>query len=170
MGRKWTYQAATFVILLAAWLVLSGLFDLFHLALGILSSALVTWFSSDLWFSNRTAAPSARWRELSRLPGYLAWLLYEIFLANVHVLRLALHPAGMRDVEPRVIKFKTTLKTNFARWVLANSITLTPGTVTIQIKDDEFFVHAISRQAAMSLDGKMEARVKHIFEPGEETK
>ena len=153
------YSIATFFILLTAWVILSGQFDLFHLSLGLISCLFVTWFSSDLLFHDRTRGPASRLRELVRFPVYAGWLFYEIMVANVHVLYLALHPKGMDFVDPQVVRFRTQLKSDFAKYILANSITLTPGTVTVKIDGDEFYVHAISRKTAMSLEGEMEDRI-----------
>jgi multicomponent Na+:H+ antiporter subunit E len=159
------YRILTFCLLFLLWLVLSGLFDPFHLTLGAISCALVTWMSSDLLFEDRSVSLSARVRQLIRLPGYALWLLYEIFLANLYVFRLSLRPSGLGDVRPKVVRFKTHLKTDFAKWVFANSITLTPGTVTIRIVDDEFYVHAISEHTAKGLEGEMEKRIAAVWEP-----
>ena len=69
-------------------------------------------------------------------------------------------------MSPRVVTFKTQLKTDFAKFVLANSITLTPGTITIQIKGNQFVVHAISEAVEKDLlSGDMERRVIAVFEP-----
>ncbi len=168
MDRNFAYRVAVFCLLMPVWLVFSGQFDAFHVSMGALSCFVVTWMSSDLAFRNREATARSRWREATRFPGYLAWLLYEIVLANLHVLRLAFQPGGMEDVKPQVVRFKTGLKTEFARWVLANSITLTPGTVTVKVEGDEFWVHAISVHAATGLQGGMEERIKQVFEPEEE--
>ena len=62
-----------------------------------------------------------------------------------------------------MVSFKTTLTSDFAKFVLANSITLTPGTVTVRIKNDEFLVHALTDFTANGVPGDMERRVKHIF-------
>ncbi|MBW2265550.1 MAG: Na+/H+ antiporter subunit E, partial [Deltaproteobacteria bacterium] len=64
----------------------------------------------------------------------------------------------------RVIKFKTKLETDISMLTLANSITLTPGTITMDIKDGVFYVHAVSQKVADDLNaGEMEDRVAHIF-------
>ena len=167
MDRNVFYQLAIFCILLATWLVFSGQFDRFHVTLGVLSCFLVTWMSSDMFFPKRDIPFGIRWREAPRLPGYLSWLLYEILVANVHVLRLSLHLRGPNEVKPQIVRFETKLKSEFARWVLANSITLTPGTVTVKVDGDDFYVHAISVHAAKGLEGEMEDRIKRIFEPEE---
>ena len=159
------YRILTFCLLFVLWLVFSGLFDPFHLTLGVISCALVTWMSADLLFQDTSVKLSARFRQFARLPGYSLWLLYEIFLANLYVFRLSLRPQGLGDVRPQVVHFKTRLKTDFAKWVFANSITLTPGTVTIKIDDDEFLVHAISEHTAKGLEGEMEKRIAAVWEP-----
>jgi multicomponent Na+:H+ antiporter subunit E len=159
------YRILTFCLLFLLWLVLSGLFDPFHITLGLISCAIVTGLSSEFLFENRGMGAGERLRQFLRVPGYVAWLLYEIFVANLYVLKLALRPRGLGDSRPQVVRFKTHLKTDFAKWVFANSITLTPGTVTIRIDDDEFYVHAISEHTAMGLGGQMEKRIAAVWEP-----
>ncbi len=158
------YSILVFILLFIVWIVFSGKFDWFHLTLGIFSASFVTYFSSDLYFTDRTIGLLERLGQLYRFCRYLFWLLYQILLANLHVLRLALWRKGLKDVVPTIIRIKTRLQSNYARYVLANSITLTPGTVTLRIEEDILFVHAISRKAAASLDGEMERRIADIFE------
>ena len=159
------YRILTFCLLFLLWLILSGLFDPFHFSLGAISCALVTWMSSDFLFQDRSLGFATRFRQFIMAPGYFLWLIYEIFLANLYVFRLALRPSGLGDARPQVVRFKTQLKTDFAKWVFANSITLTPGTVTIRIDDDEFYVHAISEHTAKGLEGAMERRIAAVWEP-----
>jgi multicomponent Na+:H+ antiporter subunit E len=126
------------------WVLLSGKFDAFHLALGIISSAIVAYFSADLLFESPNI-------ELKGLPGswirfvrYIPWLLYQIFLANLHVLYLTFHPRMTDLIDPRIIKFKSKLQSDLSRVTFANSITLTPGTITVYVTmDGDFSVHAI---------------------------
>ena len=159
------YRLLIFLILFSTWVVFSGFFDLFHLSLGVVCSAFVTLISGDLFFSKRDTSQRDRVREILRLPGYLAWLLWQIFLANLHVLKLALLPGGPEEIRPRIVRFETALTSPFARFVFAQSITLTPGTVTVDIDGDHFVVHAISRASAEGLAGRMERRVAYVFEP-----
>ncbi|MCB1095245.1 MAG: Na+/H+ antiporter subunit E [Verrucomicrobiae bacterium] len=159
------YQVLVFFLLLLTWVIFSGLFDPFHLSLGVLSCLLVTWMSSGMLFADRAASVWSRGRQAFLLIGYASWLLWQIVLANVHILKLALSPSGLEEVRPRVVRFRTGLRSEFGKFVLAQSITLTPGTVTIKIIGDEFVIHAISRLAADGLDGAMEARIAAIFEP-----
>ncbi len=151
----------TFLIMFGFWIMLSGKFDLFHLTLGVLSSALVSFLSADLLMfkegKNRLVTGV-------RFLMYLPWLLYQIVLSTLHVTFLALHPRMKDQIDPTIVTFKTKLKTNIAKVALANSITLTPGTITVRIEDQVFYVHAISRKAAAGLPGEMEDRLARVFE------
>lgn len=157
---------ATFTILFAFWIFLSGFFDLFHLSLGLICSTLVAYISHDLFFTH-TNLPTLRKRH--RAGGnfllYLPWLLYQIFLANIHVVYLVWHPE--MPIDPKIIRFKTRWKGDLILTTMANSITLTPGTITLDIQKGEFFVHALSKKVADDLlAGRMQDRVGKIY--GEE--
>jgi multicomponent Na+:H+ antiporter subunit E len=155
-------RLVTFLSLFTFWLVLSGRFDAFHLTFGVLCSGLVTWWSGDLMVENQWGGVR-RLLELGLgLTGYLTWLLWQIVLSNVHLMKLSL--GDMREVSPRIVKFRTHLKTDFGKFMLANSITITPGTITLKIIGDVFYVHAISEAAAAGLGGSMERRIAAVFE------
>ncbi len=160
-GGRHGYQAFIFCLLLVVWVVFSGLFDLFHLSLGVVSSALVTWISSDLLFRDRAVPLHRRIRQGLRLSGYLFWLMGQVVLANNNLLRLSL--AGKRAIHPRIVRYRTELQSDFEKYLLANSITLTPGTVTMKIIGQTFYIHAIGDHAARSLDGEMDRRIARIF-------
>jgi multicomponent Na+:H+ antiporter subunit E len=153
----------TFLLLFAFWLVLSGFFDAFHLTLGVVCCGLVTWWSGDLMFENRRGGVRRVPRQVVGLAGYLSWLMWQIILSNLHLMRLSL--GDLREVSPRIVKFRTGLKTDFGKFLLANSITITPGTITLKIIGDVFYVHAVSEAAAAGLDGGMERRIAAVFEP-----
>jgi multicomponent Na+:H+ antiporter subunit E len=159
------YRISIFVLLLGAWVVLSGKFDAFHLGLGVFSALVVTLLSQDLLFKDRKKDLSVRLSETFGFIGYVFWLLWQIVLANAHVFKLAMTQEGQKEMSPRVVKLKTKLKSDFAKFVFANSITLTPGTITIQIKKNQFLVHAISEAVEKDLlSGEMEERVAAVFE------
>ena len=159
------HKALIFLLLLTSWLIFSGFFDVFHVGLGVISCGFVTLTFGDLLFKERNTSAQDRMREILRLPPYLAWLVGQIILANLHVLKLALTPAGPTEIRPRIVRFKCNLRSPFARYVFAQSITLTPGTVTVDIDGDDFVVHAISRASAEGLAGAMERRIAHVYEP-----
>jgi multicomponent Na+:H+ antiporter subunit E len=151
----------TFLIMFGFWILLSGKFDLFHLTLGVISSALVSFLSADLFMYDEG---KNRLSTGFRFLLYLPWLLYQILLSTLHVTFLALHPKMKDQIDPTIVTFKTKLTTDIAKVALANSITLTPGTITIRIEDQIFYVHAISRKAAAGLPGEMEERLAKVFE------
>ena len=148
---------------MGTWVIFSGVLDAFHLGLGVICCALVTWLSADFLFQDKSRGLAVRAAEAGRFVGYAAWLLWQVVLANIHVLKLVFSQDA-RAVQPRLIRFKTSLKSEFARYVFANSITLTPGTVTLDVVGDEFVVHAIDQAVADELPGEMEKRVAAVFD------
>jgi len=78
--------------------------------------------------------------------GYFFVLIKEIVIANLGTIRLI--GSQKYDVEPVLVTFKTELKTDLARTILANSITLTPGTITVELTEDEFRVHCLDKEMA----------------------
>jgi len=155
------YRFLVFILLMITWVVLSGLMDWFHLSLGVISCAIITLISSDLVFENRRGAVWQRIRQGTRLAKYLWWLLMQVVISNIHLLRLAI--AGKRALKPQILRYESGLESDFEKFMLANSITLTPGTVTIKIIGQTFYIHAISDIAAKGLDGEMEKRIAKIF-------
>ena len=152
--------AVTFIILFLFWLLMSGRFDYFHLSLGVISSAIVAHISHDLLFQDIRS--KNRHLEVIRFIKYLPWLFYQIVLANIYRAYLTLHPRMFEHIDPRIIRFKTKLKKDLSLVTFGNSITLTPGTITVLIKEGHYYVHAIDRFAAQGLPGDMERRVGHV--------
>ncbi|MCP3952343.1 MAG: Na+/H+ antiporter subunit E [Desulfobacterales bacterium] len=152
----------SFIVMFSTWLIFSGKFDGFHVAMGVISSGIVALISSDLFFPS----PPNRFLPVVwlRFAGYIPWLLYQIFLANLHVMYLVLHPR-MRDlINPQIIEFDSKLSSDVARTTFANSITLTPGTITVHVTAaGKFSVHCIDAESGKPLPGKMEAKIAQIF-------
>jgi multicomponent Na+:H+ antiporter subunit E len=160
------YNIVIFFLLLANWIVFSGKFDVFHLGLGIISSLFITWISHDFLFHDRKKSWEERMREAGAFLQYIPWLTVEIIKANLHVFKLAMSRTGYEEVAPRIVTIKTYLKTDFAKFVFANSITLTPGTITMLIRGDVFHVHTMSQFLEDDLlEGAIERKVAEVFEP-----
>jgi len=155
-------RALTFFLLFLLWLLLSGKFDLFHISLGVISCTLITFFSGDLLLPElQSRGLFLAWLRFLR---YIPWLLYQILLANLHMLWLVFHPRMMERIDPQMVRFQSRLKKQLALVTLANSITLTPGTITVYLSvEGEFRVYAIDRMSAESLPGEMERRVARAF-------
>ncbi len=151
---------ATFFILLIFWALLSGKYDTFHLTLGAICSIIIAYLTHELLFANVRVGDTLL--IVQRFITYIPWLVYQILLSNIHVAYLALSPK--MPIEPQILRFSTKLESDISWVTLANSITLTPGTITMDIKEGEFLVHALSKKVADDLNtGEMEDRIAHIF-------
>jgi len=99
-----------------------------------------------------------------RFIGYVPWLLYQIFLANLHVMYLVFHPRMMELIDPQIIEFDSKLTSDISRTTFANSITLTPGTITVHVTaGGKFSVHCIDTESGKPLPGEMEAKIAKVF-------
>tara|TARA_A100001015_G_C15038634_1_gene737987 strand:- start:3397 stop:3885 length:489 start_codon:yes stop_codon:yes gene_type:complete len=152
----------TFVVIFSIWLLWSGLYDSFHIALGIISSIIVVSWTGHL-FTDSHKDIITRIIQWVRFEKYGIWLLWQIVLANIEVFKLAFHPKVLTQLNPKLISFQTRLKGDVAKYMFAQSITLTPGTVTVRIHDNEIKVHAINDDAASALPGEMQDRIAKIY-------
>jgi len=160
--KRFTPILFTFIISLATWLILSGQFDSFHISLGIVSSLIVAWLSGDMLFQN--PIQKGFLTRAIRFVIYIPWLMVQIFIANLHILKIVFHPKPLEVIDPKIVKFNSSLSGQMPLYILGNSITLTPGTVTIFVNVfGTYTVHAIDRQSAEALPGEMENKIAGIF-------
>ena len=161
-ARSIFYHVLIFFVLFCLWVILSGNFDLFHLSLGVISCLVVTFFSKDLLFPEPST--TGVFHTWIRFTTYIPWLLYQILMANLHVLYLVFHPRMMDLIDPQIIRFQSRLKGDLALLTFANSITLTPGTITVYVSiNGVFTVHALDKQSREGLPGEMERRIARTF-------
>lgn len=137
------YIAGLTAVLVVLWLVLSGSYTLSGdhtvlMVMAVLSIAAAVFLTVRMRILDRETVPLA---PALSLVVYWSWLGREIVAANLAVLRLIMKPDI--EVEPRLIRVPVNLRSGLARCVFANSITLTPGTVTVDIEEDGFLVHAL---------------------------
>lgn len=158
-------RVATFIIMFAFWVTLSGMFDPFHLGMGVVCCLFLSIISTRLIFP--VEAFPVRVSQFGGMLIYLMWLLKEILLASLQVSYLAISPKMRDEINPQLVRFRTRLKTPFARVTFAQSITLTPGTITVSVIDDEFTVYALTDAAARSLPGAMERRIAQALGDGQ---
>ena len=107
--------------------------------------------------------PGGRLGVTFGLIGYISWLLMEVLKANVQVLKLSFAGNLEERLTPVVVEFRTSLADDFSRFLLAHSITLTPGTVTIRVDGDRFIVHALTEEMGAGVPGDMETRLLKLF-------
>ncbi len=146
--------ALVWTVCFGLWLVLSGHPTPLHLAQGALVAGLVAYLNRDI------EAVSACVRCCPRFLAYLPWLLKEIVVANVQVVRIVLDPRLPTD--PVLLRVPIRLSGAMAVTTFANSITLTPGTITVDVQGSELVVHSLTAQTPESFAG-MEQRVAEVF-------
>ena len=143
----------------AIWLLLSGYFDnTLLLTLGVVSCVLVVWIARRMRLFDADD-PGLLFNLRALL--YLPWLLWEIVKSNIDVTRRIL--ARDLPVSPLIFRVKTSQHSDLGKVLYANSITLTPGTVSISVNNDEIEVHALTQEAAKGLEGgEMDRRVSWV--------
>ena len=155
------YFISSVVVFFMFWLVLSGHYTLMLLAIGAVASILVVGLATRMAVIDREGHPIYL---LYRAVWYWPWLFWEIVKSGISVSKIILSPT--LPISPTLINLKATQKSVVGVVVYANSITLTPGTVSVEVEDNEIPVHAITTLGAMDLEeGKMDRMVTK-FEGG----
>ena len=157
------YRALTLSILLfAIWLVWSGHYTLLLLFFGALSCALVLLLSHRMKIIDPEGHPI---HLLKGSPSFALWLTWAIVQSNIDIARRILDPR--LPIAPRMIRVKASQKTHLGQVIYANSITLTPGTVSVDVEEGMIEVHALTDEAAKELlDGEMDRRVTRLENEG----
>ena len=127
-----------FIVLFGFWLLMSGYYTPLILSLGVISCLLCVYLTIKGKFLDNETLPIY---FFPRLIQYTLWLIKEILKSNIQTAKVII----MKSEEPELFSVKATQKTNEGKVTYANSITLTPGTVTTQIKNDIFEVHALTK-------------------------
>jgi len=127
-----------FIVLFGFWLLMSGYYTPLILSLGVISCLLCVYLTIKGKFLDNETLPIY---FFPRLIQYTLWLIKEILKSNIATAKVII----MKSEEPELFSVKATQKTNEGKVTYANSITLTPGTVTTQIKNDIFEVHALTK-------------------------
>lgn len=140
------------------WFLLSGYMLPLILSLGAVSIAGVVWLAHRMDVIDHESHPV---HMAPKGAGYYVWLMWEIVKANIDVTMAILR--GPSALQPKVFKLKASQVSDVGRVAYANSITLTPGTVTIFVDDDEFTVHSLTPVAKEGLEtGDMDRRVSEL--------
>jgi multicomponent Na+:H+ antiporter subunit E len=163
-----------FCLLLGVWLLMSGHYDVFHISMGVFSALFVVLLHVRLrkyyFFEEELAEAKARMKDVftvrlryGRVLFYIPWLIWQIVVASLQVAAVVLNPK--MPIDPALLRFKTNFPNTSARVILGNSITLTPGTITIRIKDDEFLVHALMDVSSSGIvDDSLPGEVAKLYE------
>ena len=134
------------VVLFLLWLVLSGIYTPILIAFGVLSSIIVAWIAYRMDVADHEGFPiQLSWKAIS----YWPWLIIEIIKSNIAVARIIL--GSRENIKPILIRIPANQKTELGQVTYANSITLTPGTVSIAVGENMIDVHSLSKAAAQDL-------------------
>ncbi len=128
-----------FILLLGFWLLMSGHYTILITSLGVLSCLLCVYLTIKGKFLDNETIPVY---FFPRLIQYTLWLIKEIFVSNIATAKVIL----TKTEDPELFTVKSSQKTNEGKVTYANSITLTPGTVTTQINENIFEVHALNQK------------------------
>lgn len=144
----------------AAWLLWSGLYKPLLLSLGALSVGLVIWLVRRAELLDQDLLSLRMWL---RLPMFWIWLLREVAVSSCKVARLVLDPRVSMDLT--TVEIEAVPRTRLGQATLGNCITLTPGTVTLDVHEGRVLVHALTREDAEALQsGDMNRRVAECLE------
>jgi multicomponent Na+:H+ antiporter subunit E len=142
-----------FLILMGFWLAMSGHYTVLTTSLGGASVLFAAAMSARIKGNDEEGLPL---HMMWRLPVYLLWLIKEIITANIATAKVILTNAPSMEL----FKIKISQKTEAGVATYANSITLTPGTVTVDIDEDQFLVHALTAEFGKDIrSGVMDAKV-----------
>lgn len=144
--------AALFVL----WLLISESYNLPHMAIGLAASITVALLNTD------RLTPAAYRIYWLRLAAYLPWLLWRIFVSGAHLSYLILHPR--MPIDPIMFSHRTKLANKNAVVLLGNSVTLTPGTLTVEADPDEVLVHAMDEYSAQDVKTlRLDRKIANLF-------
>lgn len=138
-----------FFIFFLVWIIFNGAVTVEITILGLVIAAAMYLFICR--FMNYSVKKDIAYlKRTIPILQYLAVLIWEIIKANFVVIKLV--TSSRYELEPVLVRFKTPLKTRPARAILANSITLTPGTITVTLEDDEYVVHCLDKELAKGMN------------------
>lgn len=159
-----------FFVLFVFWLILSEKFEFKFIMMGLGAALAGTIISSEiLILSKKGSGEEIHGLDFSILKyiKYWIWLIGQIFIANFQIAFVVLSPS--LPINPQIVVFKQKMKNPLAHLSLGNSITLTPGTITIDIDEDKYIIHALTNDTAASLyfennEGMIRKKVADLFD------
>jgi multicomponent Na+:H+ antiporter subunit E len=141
------------------WLLLSGHYTILMLFFMVISVALVVWLNDRMESAKYQIDPVLR---SVRIIHYIGWLVFETVKSSIDV---AMRVWGLKPIKPAIRRFPAPQKTELGKTIYANSITLTPGTLTIGLDNEtnELLIHAIHEDLFKDIEeGTMERKVSRL--------
>lgn len=155
----------TFLFLMIFWLILTLNFQLISIIVGISVSLFISLISYNFFIRSREGIHSQFINTIWYLFLYIFLLLYEMFLASLDVV----YRVATMDINPEIVMIKSGIKSDLGILLLANSITLTPGTITVDTEGEYIYVHWLYARttnfghAADLIKGRFEQWLERIF-------
>lgn len=141
-----------YIIFFLIWIIFNGQFTLEIAAFGLVIAGLMYWFICK-FMGYKPSTDILLLKKSLLVIHYVVILIVEILKANGQVFKMVY--SAKYQFEPAVVHFKTDLHTKFAKVLLANSITLTPGTITVSLEDNEYTVHCLDKELARGIDSSI---------------
>lgn len=166
VGSPMVHMTCLALVLFAFWMVLSGRTETKFVIYGILTAVVTTWVTYPLLLVPNKDGSKKYYVfgfSIPKMIMYFFWLMWQLVRANIDVL---LATTGQElNIDPKVVRFRFKADNPMASVILANSITLTPGTVTMNVTDDGVYeIHALTVGAAAGvLDGGMQKKVADLY-------
>jgi len=150
-NQKYDYPGAViiFALLMGFWMLLTTSFHWQHLVTGAFFSLILTFAWAEITIGEHPRATSFTVKQAFLLVYYFICLAWEVLSANVKVAIIVLHPK--MPISPGLVIMRNELKKDLSRVLYANSITLTPGTITVDLEGDLHIVHAFTRGAGIDV-------------------
>ncbi|MEA3451164.1 MAG: Na+/H+ antiporter subunit E [Bacteroidota bacterium] len=148
----------TWVITFLIWLAFTSTFELVEVIVGVVVSFVISIYNYN--YFTQIGLKSFSPRRLMYIVQYIFVFLWALLLSNINVARIVLTPS--LPISPAIVEFDSKLNSDFAKLILANSITLTPGTFTIDFIDNRFFIHRLESKSVEP--EKVYAEVAEPFE------
>jgi len=155
----------TWGVLILTWIGFTGTLDSIELLMGATISLIISIYAYKTFSKAGLGLLSPK--KLAYIVKYLLIFVVELVKSNIDVALRVLNPK--MPINPEIVAFKTSLKSEMGRLILANTITLTPGTLTVDVIEDTYYIHWLNsettdpKQAAEAIAGKFEPILKEIF-------
>jgi len=137
--QKWKIVRIVMTVfyLMGGWLLFTGTVAAFPLLLGLFFSTVIALLTYHLFIEEKEAARRALIPRIYLLIGYLVLIMVKVYIASFRIAWMVI----TGNITPRIVHFRSRLRSDLARVALANSITLTPGTLTLDLDEDHLVVH-----------------------------
>ncbi|QUH25648.1 Na+/H+ antiporter subunit E [Serpentinicella alkaliphila] len=142
---KSKYNVILFILLITFWIILTPIINFLSVLIGAVISLLIVLYSRDIAFKDEEM-PDYTLINLITYLKFILILIVEIIKSNISVAKIVLNPS--LPLSPCFVKVPVKFKNDVLNVIFANAVTLTPGTITVDMQEDGFIIHALTKEAA----------------------